>query len=51
MNLHKPKESQTPLINVLKKYKGLIAEHCQLNYTRENCCEFLTLAASVVGLV
>ena len=50
MNLHKPKEFKTPLINVLKKLKEFIADHCQLNYIREDYCEFLSLAASTVSL-
>ena len=50
MNQHKPKEGQTSLINVLKKLKKLIADHCQLNYAKEDYCEFLFLAASAVDL-
>ena len=50
MNLHKPKEHKTPLINVSKKLKELIADHCKLNYARDGYFEFLSLAASTVGL-
>ena len=50
MNLHKPKEHKTSLINVSEKLKELTADHCQLNYAREDYCEFLSLAASAVSL-
>ena len=50
MNQHKYKECKTPLINVSIKLKELIADHCQINYAKEDYCEFQSLALSAVGL-
>ena len=50
MNLHKPIERKISLINISKKFKEFIADHCQLTFAKEDYCEFLSLEVLAVCL-
>ena len=41
MNLHMPKDCQTPLINVLKKLKEFIAEMSAQSFLKNLNCEMM----------